>query len=102
MEPIHKWRKHVQRASLLLNLTHCLHSAHAGGNWSQWRQLTPGKASSLCDESGTAVEYKLAFFLLLLWGGMGILYGFGVQMETQGRIECGIFSTGLEVDDPGK
>jgi hypothetical protein len=59
--------------------------------------LTPDKASSLCDESETAVEYKPAFFLLIPWGGMGILYGFRVQMETQGPIDCGIFSTGLEV-----
>jgi hypothetical protein len=34
---------------------------------------------------------------------MGISYGFGVQMETSGRIDCGIFTTGRErSDDPGK
>jgi hypothetical protein len=59
--------------------------------------LTPGKASSLCDESETAVEYKPAFFLLIPWGGMGISYEFRIQMETQGRIDCGIFASGLEV-----
>jgi hypothetical protein len=29
--------------------------------------------------------------------GMGISYGFRVQMETQGRIDRGVFTTGLEV-----
>jgi len=28
---------------------------------------------------------------------MGIFYGFHVQMETQGRIDRGIFASGLEV-----
>jgi hypothetical protein len=27
---------------------------------------------------------------------MGISYGFRVQMETSGRIDCGIFTTGRE------
>jgi hypothetical protein len=30
-------------------------------------------------------------------GAMGISHEFRIQMETKGRIDCGIFSTGLEV-----
>jgi hypothetical protein len=36
----------------------------------------------------------------MTWDGHS--YEFHIQMETSGRIDCGIFSDGLRSDDPGK
>ena len=92
----------MSKGHLCWNLTHWLHSAHAGGNWSQWIQLTPSKASSFCDESGTAAEYKLAFFLLDRAVAWAFFMNFAFKWKHRDGSIVEFSAQGWRSDDPGK
>jgi len=48
-------------------------------------------------KNGTAIECATRHFSCLSRDAGWASYEFRIQMETQGRIDCGIFSKGLEV-----